>query len=222
MHVGSCWLAVYPLLLGLTTSDPSAEEPKPTTRPISEAKSVLAIYREDWGLRSSGEFAIIFAAWPDGFIIWSGDNQMGGSPYRAGRVDPKRVSALLARFETDGLFADESFNRGNFGPDSRFTTILVKSEKKQVEMRSWHESYEERGGLVVDDHGVSQLNGRRRLDVLRKAPAEYLFYRFVWSETRSRLVNLIPCESKAIAGKPVMQGGKLSWQEPAATGDDRP
>jgi len=147
---------------------------------------------------------------------------MGGPPYRAGRVDPKRVSALLARFERDGLFADESLDRGNFGPDSQFTTVLVKSGKKQVKMCSWHELYEEGGGLVVDQGGVSPLNGRRRLDVLRKAPADYLFYRFVWSETRSRLADLIPCESTAIRGKPVMKAGKLSWQEPAATGTRRP
>jgi len=50
----------------LTASELSADEPKPAMRPISEAESVLAIYREDWSLGSSGEPAIIFAAWPDG------------------------------------------------------------------------------------------------------------------------------------------------------------
>src|SRR5262249_23558051 len=69
--------------------------------------SVLAVYREDWGLASSGEPAIILVAWPDGHIIWSGDRLKGGAPYRAGHADPKRVTALLARFHKDGLFADE-------------------------------------------------------------------------------------------------------------------
>jgi hypothetical protein len=84
-------------------------------------------------------------------------------------------------------------------------------------MSSWHDLMEESDKLVADHHGATVLDDRRRLDVLRKAPADYLFYRFVWSETRSRLADLIPAESTAIAGKPVMKAGKLSWQEPAAT-----
>ena len=76
--------------------------------------------------------------------------------------------------------------------------------------------------LVADQHGAAVLDGRRRLDVLRKSPADYLFYRFVWSETRSRLADLIPAESTATGGKPVMKAGKLSWQEPAAARARRP
>ena len=104
----SRWLAVYPLLLGLIVPELSAEKPKPAMRPISDAESVLAVYRQDWGLSSGGEPAIIFAAWPDGFIVWSSDRLMGGPPYRSGHIDPKRVTALLSRFDKDGLFADES------------------------------------------------------------------------------------------------------------------
>jgi hypothetical protein len=191
-------------------------------RPISDAESVLAVYREDWGLASRGEPAIVFAAWPDGLIVWSGDRLMGGPPYRAGHLDPKRVTALLARFDKDGLFANERLNDANFGPDSQFTTLFIKFGKKQVKMCSWHELMEESAELVADHHGASVLDGRRRLDVLRRTPADYLFYRFVWSETRSRLAGLIPAESTAISGKPVMKAGKLSWQEPAATRAHRP
>ncbi len=216
------WLAVSALLLGLNASELSADDPTPTMRPISDSDSVLAVYREDWGLASSGAPAIILAAWPDGYIIWSGDRLEGGPPYRAGHIDPEGVAALLARFDQDGLFADERLNAGHFGPDSQFTTVFIKSGKKQVRMCSWHELYEKGGGLVADHHGVSTLDGRHKLDVLRKAPADYLFFRFVWSETRSTLADLIPVESKAIGGKPVMKAGKFSWQEPAATSLRRP
>jgi hypothetical protein len=215
------WLALYALLLGLNVSKLSADEPKPAMRPISDAESVLAVYRQDWGLASSGKPAIILAAWPDGLIVWSDDRLRGGPPYRAGHVDPRRVKALLTAFDQDGLFADERLNDGHFGPDSQFTTVFVKSGKKQVEMRSWHELYEEGGGLVVDHHGVSFLDGRHKLDVLRKAPADYLFFRLVWSETRSKLAELMPGESTVTGGKPVMRAGKLSWQEASATSTDR-
>jgi hypothetical protein len=216
MPARSRWLAVYPLLLGLNLSG-SPEKATPPMRPISDAESVLAVYREDWGRASSGRPGIIFAAWPDGFIVWSDDRLMGGPPYRGGHVDPRSVTALLTRFDQDGLFADKSLNVANFGPDSQFTTVFIKSEKKQVEMSSCHELMEESDQLVADHLGAGFLDGRRRLDVLRKARADYLFYRFVWSETRIKLADLILAKSTAIAGEPVMKARKLSWQEPAPT-----
>jgi hypothetical protein len=218
----SRWLAAIALLLGLNASELSADDPKPAMRPISDAESVLAVYREGLGLVSSGEPAIILAAWPDGYIVWSGDRLKGGPPYRAGHIDPRRVAALLARFDQDGLFADERLNASHSGPDSQFITVFIKSGRKQVGMSSWHELFEEGGRAVVDHNGVSHLGGRHKLDVLRKAPADYLFFRLVWSETRSTLVDLIPGESNASGGKPVIKARKLSWQEPAATSPRRP
>jgi hypothetical protein len=209
--------AVCSLLFGLYVLSSRADEPKPTMRAISEAESVLAVYREDWGRASSGETAIILAAWPDGYIVWSEDRLKGGPPYRAGHIDPKRVAALLARFDQDGLFADKKLDDGHFGPDSEFTSVFIKAGKKQVKMCSWHELYEAGGGLVADHHGLSTLDGRRKLDVLHKAPTDYLIFRLAWSETRSTLSDLIPGESKAIEGKPVTKAGKLSWQEPVVS-----
>src|SRR5437762_340377 len=110
--------AVASVLLVACASALHAAEPKLAVRPISEAESVLAVYHEDWGLFSSGDPAVILVAWPDGHVVWSGDRVKGGAPYRAGRVDPKRVAALLARCDTDGLFADEKLNRPHFGPDA--------------------------------------------------------------------------------------------------------
>ena len=193
-----------------------AGEPKQSMRPITEAESVLAAYREDLGDTSAGTPAIILAAWPDGHIVWSGDRVQGGAPYRSGHIDPQKVAALLARFEKDGLFADEKLNQAHFGPDAQFITLFIKSGKKRVQMQSWHELFEASDRLVVTNTGAGTLDGRRRLDVLRKEPAGYLFFRFVWSETRAKLTDLIPGESRASAGKPVMKAGVLSWRQPAA------
>src|SRR5262249_28647215 len=125
-------------VLGLCAATLSADEP--ATRPITAAESVLAVYYQDHGLRSPAKDpGLILAAWPDGRVIWSGDRLRGGAPYRAGQVEPKKVAALLARFENDGLFADEKLNQARFGPDSEFITVLVKAGKRQVKMESWHE-----------------------------------------------------------------------------------
>jgi hypothetical protein len=205
------------LILGFCVSAIGADEPQKHIRPITASESVLAVYREDWGLRPGSHGpAIILVVWPDGYAVWSSDRVKGGAPYRAGRVDSNKVADLLKQFEAVGLFADEKLNRGHFGPDSQYTTVHIKSGNRQVKMQSWHELFEMSDNLVADQHGVSVLEGRRRLEVLRKVPADYLFFRFVWSETRLKLSNLIPIESVATSGRPVMDGGVLSWQETAA------
>lgn len=200
---------------GLCTSTGRAADPNERTRPITEAESVLAVYSEDCGLASSGTPAIILVAWPDGHVVWSHDRIQGGAPYRAGSVDRKKVAALLKRFENEGLFADEKLSQAHFGPDAQFITVHIKSGKKQVKMHSWHEHLEISDNVVADHRGAVALQGRRRLDELRKAPAEYLFFRTVWSETRTRLSDLIQGEGSASSGKPVMKAGVLSWQDRA-------
>lgn len=201
------------LLLAVSASSLPADEP--AVRPIDEAESVLAVYRTDNSLTSRGDLAVMVVAWPDGRVVWSGDRRKGGAPYRAGRVEPKKVAAFLARFEKDGLFADDKLNQPHFGPDSEFTTVLVKSGKRQVKMQSWHdELFVEPDGPVAGARGLEAPGARRRLDLLREQPADYLFFRVVWSETRAKLADLIPAEGTPTDGKPVMEAGGLSWQEP--------
>jgi len=204
------FVCLLPLMIGA-----GKEQPRP--RPIERAETVLAIYPEDWGLASAKPVsAIVLAIWPDGHIVWSKDRLHGGAPYFTGRIDPEDVSALLSRFEHDGLFADKKLNWAHFGPDSDFTTLLVKSGKKQLKMQSWHELYEDGGKAIVGHHGARGLDGRRRLEALRDEPAEYLHYRFVWSETRGRLIDLIPNDGKPISGRPVVDRGGVSWQQEPA------
>jgi hypothetical protein len=188
-----------------------AGQPQARLIPITEADSVLAVYREDWGRAAAGTPAIILAAWPDGRMVWSEERLRGGAPYRAGRVDRRKVAALLERFDRDGVFSDEKLNEAHFGPDSQFISLFIKSGAKKVKMQSWHELFEASGGLVVTSTGASSLNGPRRLE----EPADYLVFRLIWSETRALLAGLVPSESREHSGTPFMKGGILSWREPA-------
>lgn len=210
MHRLSQLFLVVLLLAGTDKKDDS----KSFIRPISEAESVLAVYYEDWGLASSGMPQIIVAAWPDGHIVWSRDRVKGGAPYRSAEIDPRTIAAMLERFEQDGLFHQKKRLDGGIIPDAHFQKILIKSGKKQLGMASPHELFEDDGTVAVTESGALSLEGQRRLDVLREEPKEYLFFRFVWSETRSALNNLIPEEGVACAGKPIMDAGVLSWDEP--------
>jgi hypothetical protein len=113
-----------------------ADEPRPFVRPITEAQAVIAVYHEDWGLGSNGQPAIIFAAWPDGHMVWSDDRIHGGPPYHTAQIDPQKFAKLIARFENDGLFADGKLNNAQWGPDSAFIRVLIKSGKRKIQMES--------------------------------------------------------------------------------------
>jgi hypothetical protein len=117
------------------------------------------------------------------------------------------------RFENDGLFADEKLNQSHWAPDSEFDAVLIKSGKRKVQMESWHELLEARGGLDTSA-GALLAEKRPRLAVLRKEPADYLFYRMVWSETRTSITTIIPSVGQPTSGSPVKNAGDLSWEEP--------
>ncbi|HEY2253886.1 MAG TPA: DnaA/Hda family protein [Planctomycetaceae bacterium] len=133
-------------------------------------------------------------------------------------VSPRELWRPLGQIESISrqhrrpINSDKKLNEAHFGPDSHFTTLLVKSGKKELRMQSWHEGSEANGG-VATSHGTSGLGGQRRLEVLRKEPADYLYYRFVWSETRGRLIDLIPNDGKPVSGKIVTDGRGVSWRE---------
>jgi hypothetical protein len=183
-------------------------------RPIEQADSVLAIYPEDWDLGARVRVSnLIFAVWSDGHVVWSKDRRKGGAPYFTSRVDPENVSFLLSRLEHDGVFADSALNNDYVGLDSRFTTLLIRSGKKELRMQSWHENVEFEGKSVAGRDGVHALNGQRRLAALKKEPADYLYYRLVWSETRGRLIDLIPNDGKRVSGRVVVTERGLAWRE---------
>lgn len=184
----------------------SDTEPNEPAMRISADYAVARVYRdawgkarEAWGRPSSGRGLpfLILAVWEDGRIVWSSDRLRGGAPFRAGRVEPQKVAALLSRFENDGLFDDEDLKRDHSGPDSSFICIGIKSGQKVVNMRSRHELIE----------------ASDKLDELRKRTADYLFYRVVWSETRGKLTDLIPVDSVPVTAKLVGKGGVLRWEE---------
>ncbi len=212
-------------MLGLVAALLAAGASAASVRPITQAEEVLAIYVEDWGLAlpsvpgqslTSTRTKLVLAAWGDGYVVWSMNQEQGGPPYLAGEVEPTRLSAVLARAKEDGVFRDESLGQGRFGPDSKFTAIFLKAANQQLLMRSWHELYEQTGKVVAKSAGLTPLDGSDRLGVLRHEPAEYLYYRMVWSELRSRAFSLLPTESRPVTGEISAGGGVLSWREGAS------
>ena len=181
------------------------------TREISKSRRVIAIYTENWSLGSEGTPELIFAAWGDGQIVWSHDRKNGGAPFLSGTVSPDVITQTLKNFEKVGLFKSASLQKAQFGPDSRFTTILVRDGEDELIMRSWHEQFGFGPHLAATSRGVEVLNDRILLEVLADEPAHYLLYRMMWSEIRLVAVDLTPASGAALTGSLRMRRGDLSW-----------
>lgn len=182
------------------------------TKAISEAESVLAIFTNDWGRGSHEGPRLILSVWGDGTIVWSQDGLRGGAPYFESKIAAAEISSMLKRFDDLGAFDVPRLGQANFGPDSKFTTILVRTEGKELQMDSWHELYEANGKVIAADQGLTGLEGKKLLQALSEQPAEYLHYRLTWLQLRFEAAKLIPSSGNKTVGVPNMLHGKLSWQ----------
>jgi hypothetical protein len=182
------------------------------TKSITEADSVIAIFTNDWGCAAPKGPQLIVSIWGDGTVVWSNDQLNGGHPYLTAQLRPKDVSAALKRFADLGVFDIPRLKQPNFGPDSSFTTILLRYSGKELKMDSWHELYESNGKVIAAAHGLTGLDGKKLLPALAEQPADYLHYRMTWLELRLAAANLIPKSGRETSGVPTMLRGKLSWQ----------
>ena len=101
------------------------------TKTITEAESVIAVFTNDWGLGKSEGPQLIVSIWGDGSVVWSNDHVKGGPPYLASQLNPKNVSDVFKKLTDIGVFDIPRLKQVNFGPDSQFTTILVRSGGKE-------------------------------------------------------------------------------------------
>lgn len=207
----------FGLMLVLIEPVRADEQDKPGI-PITDAESVFAIYKQNHGLGIDGRppDQLIFAAWPDGRIIWSEHQVPGGPPYRTARIAPSKFADTFAKMQVDGLFDDKALSKTHFGPDSATTEILAKSKKQWLMMQSWHELYESNSNVIATEHGLTPVAGRTRMEIFRESAPEYIFYRFAWDELRLAATALIPSESKPTDWKLEFRKGGAVWIETPA------
>ena len=178
--------------------------------PITDAEQVIAVTTHDWGLASDGEAKLIVAVWDDGNIVWSKNRIVGGAPYLLGKIESTSCSKLLKRLDHDGYFSNETFTHAQFGPDSKFTSILIKNKKQKLEMKSWHELFELSEKIVCTSGGASSIEDNRLASLLDDEK-QYVHYRLAWAELRLMISQLIPSNGKQTGGDIQMEHGKISW-----------
>jgi hypothetical protein len=183
-----------------------ASSDKKEDEKAKDASAALGIYTD--------EGSLIVGVWADGRIIWSGDQVRGGTPYYGSMVEQIRVNGLLQSLKRDGVFENRRLTRAWWGPEGNPTIINLRYDGAQLKMASWHEGAEASGKVIATHVGLESMSAGGRLTALEKEPAEYLYFRFVWNEVRWKVSQLLPCNGQTIAGKPIIQGGKIAWANP--------
>lgn len=181
-------------------------------KPLSNAEKVLAIYASDWGLKSSGKPSLISCVWGDGLVVWSNDGVNGGPPYKKARLETGKADSLFARVARIGAFEVQGTARPYVGPDTMFTTILLRANGKQLKLESWHERFEASGNVVALERGLTGLADQKLLSALSKESPDYLLYRMVWLELRLAVASVLPLCGKETKGMVSVNQGQLSWR----------
>jgi hypothetical protein len=127
---------------------------------------------------------------------------------RRARIDAKKIDELVQRLHRDGVFGDGKAYYGNLGPDSTFDVIDMQLPDRRLQLRSWHEVFEENPKVVVTSRGVESLEGRDRDTILAAEPPEYRRFRRIWFEIRSTVQSWVPLEGEPFTGTvPIDRGG---------------
>ncbi|MHB8903149.1 MAG: hypothetical protein ACYC6Y_30680 [Thermoguttaceae bacterium] len=160
---------------------------------------VAAIYVEDHrSIDGPTGPKVVVAVWRDGVVIWSANQQEGGSPYFTARLPSTTVGSVLRQLDAEGLFNDPVRSDRYFGPDAGFTTLAICDGSHRLRMSSWHEQFERNGNLVALASGVTALNGRSRDQLLAQEPEEYRHFRQAWNTVRSALTSMVPNERRPL------------------------
>lgn len=169
----------------------------------AEPVPAIAVFIESLGRVASEADSgphFITAIWGDGRIVWSRNQQSGGTPFLTARIDAARVRDLLTQFEKRGVFSQRGIRRSWFGPDSSYHAVWLASGSRHTRLRTWHELFERNPKLVVVSGGVTSLNGRKREDVIRNDTKEFREFRHVWSDLRTAISALIPAAGEPYSG----------------------
>lgn len=189
-----------------------AQTPK-SIRSIGDRTDQISVFVTDNTMRGGGSCQLVFCVWNDGYAVWSKNELTGGPPYYCGQIPSDKIASLFRCVENDGYHDQKSLKADMFGPDSRFTSIVIRKDNQAlVKMRSWHEVEEIIPGQVVLESGVHQLKeGQSRISELFKADPEYLQFRLAWAELRQKTGQLIPSTGTLTKGFVKRDGWRLDW-----------
>jgi hypothetical protein len=194
-------LAISVLVYSMTTTEKQVN--MPSAQEISFPPSIVAYTlgidfysktpKEEHGTLGP---RIIFAAWEDGTIVWSGNRIEGGAPYFTTRLSPEEIGLALSTIckMKDSI---PTSNRTSYrGFDSPWTAIVVKSQNCDLYWESWHEIWESTGKHVCIDGFIRTLADEESIEDARAnfGSIEYLAFVETWTDIKGAVLELIPKE----------------------------
>ncbi len=136
---------------------------------------------------------IELAVWEDGHILWSsGSEGMNERRYCLSRISPETIQTVLFRMDAQGVFRAFEGKIGYAVPDSGFDAVIISTGTFQLNMISVHEGIERDQDLVATTHGIENLQGRNRDQVLAGQPEQYRRFRAIWGQVKAAIRPLIP------------------------------
>jgi hypothetical protein len=142
--------------------------------------------------------SVIFAAWEDGTIIWSGDQIGGGPPLFKATLSKEKRTRLMAELKGLATQAKSLPCRRWAGHDAAHTVIRYRDSADDIRLTSWHETSETESHLVASSRGIEALYGRKREDVLAASTEPYRRFRSVWQEIRVTIHHVLPASGDEV------------------------
>lgn len=181
------WLRVGCVLAGLAIG--CAGTPSAAAVPrLSECSISITYVNMD---RAAGETQrLIMAAWSDGTLVWSEDEQEGGPPFMLATVAADAVALAITEVaDKCELLGEDVRNAGVHFP---FQVIHVRTANRSYDLESWHELAERTPNVIATDEGLGWYTAQSRIAVLRATPLTYRLFRTVWDFVRLRTRALVP------------------------------
>jgi hypothetical protein len=151
--------------------------------------------------------SVVFAAWKDGRVVWSGDQTCGGAPLFRANVSAGQFARFINNLEQLATKAKSLPDRTWVGHHSTYSQIRYRNGANDFQLDSWHEVSELNPILVASSLGIEALHGRKREDVLAASTEEYRQFRQVWQELRDSISQMLPASGEKVDGVPISHHG---------------
>jgi hypothetical protein len=202
-------LVIACIAAGCASSKTSARQtaaPIPATQPDSPPLISIVVLSGGYVREEPMEY-VIFAAWKDGRVIWSGDPTRGGAPLYKAKLPAGQFAILINKLDQLATKANSLPLRHSVGPDSAYTQIRYRNGANDFQLDSWHEISELNPKLVASSLGIEALHGRKREDVLAASSEPYRQFRQLWQELRESIRQILPASGEKVEGAPISHPG---------------
>lgn len=199
---------------GVPATRPSKQEIManiPRDRVSGESPLIAAYTRFGFIPGRSFSRVLVFAMYPGGRILYSGNALEGGPPYFEKQISKSESHKIWQRARS--IVADGPSDKLHRIPDMSEVEILVKDESEHgyTCLVSFHEFVASTDQSIATQNGLIPLNGKSVEAMEATWTAEYRHFRDVWSSLR-KLMHSVADKGKQMESDPEIDWNWERWQ----------